>query len=99
MHVEKVEEACAGGGEDPAAPDGPAIAPGFGDQDAHYDCCGGDGEGLWEEGDAGEDGGFAFHGFVVEWEVVEEAPKDHAVDCRAQVADGCGAVFEDVEWD
>ena len=31
VYVEEVEEACAGGGEDPAAPDGPAVAARFGD--------------------------------------------------------------------
>ena len=69
------------------------------DQDADDDGGGRDGEGLREEGDAREDGGFAFDGFVVQREVVEQAPEDHAVDRRAQVADGGGAVFEDGERD
>lgn len=97
--VEEVEEGGAEGGEEPAGPDGPAVAARFADEDAHDDGCGGDGEGLGEEGDAGEDGGFAFDGFVVEREVVEKAPEDHAVDGGAEVADCRGAVFEDGERD
>lgn len=54
---------------------------------------------MGEEGDACEDGRLAFYGFVVEREVVEEAPEDHAVNCGAKVADGCGAVFKNCEGD
>ena len=80
VHVEEVEQARAERGEYPAGPDRPAVAAGLADEDADYDGCGGDREGLGEEGYARKDGGFAFDGFVVEWEVVEEAPENHAVD-------------------
>ena len=99
VYVKEVEEARAGDGEHPAGPDRPAVAACEGDKDADDDGGGGDGEGLWEEGDAGEDGGFAFDGFVVEGHVVEHGPEDHAVDERAEVVGGCGAVLEDGEGD
>ena len=67
---DETHEAEAEGGEGPARPDGPAVAAEFGGDDADEDGAGGDGEGLWEEGDACHDGGVFFGGFVVEGEVV-----------------------------
>lgn len=62
--------------------------------------------GLWMRegregrgGDGAYDGAEALDDFVVEWEVVEQRPEDHAVDERAEVADGCGAVLEDMQPD
>lgn len=45
------------------------------------------------------DGGEGFDSFVVEGEVEEEGPEDHAVDDGAEVVDCCGAVLENGEWD
>lgn len=99
VHVKEVEQACACEGEHPAGPDGPPVAAGESDEDADDDGGRGDGKGLWEEGEASVDGGEGFDGFVIEGEVEEEGPKNHAVDDGAKVIDCCGAVLEDGEWD
>lgn len=71
----------------------------FGDEDADHCGGGGDGECGGEEGYAGHYGGVAFHCFVVEGLVVEEAPEDEALEERAGEGDGGGAVLEDGGWD
>ena len=54
---------------------------------------------MRKERNAGDDGRFAFDGFVVEGEVVDDAPDHHAVDDGGEVAGGRGTVFEDYETD
>lgn len=98
VHVEEVEQTCACEGEHPAGPDRPAVAAGEGDEDADDDGGGGDGESLREEGEAGVYGGEGFDGFVIEGEVEEEGPEDHAMDDGAEVVDYCGAILEDCKW-
>ena len=66
-----------------------------GDHGADYERSGGHGEGFWEERYAGEDGREALDCFVVEWEVVEGADDNHAVDDDADVRCGGIAILED----
>ena len=99
IFVEEVEEADAEGGKDPAGPERPAVAADFRDDDASDHGGGGDGEGFGEEADAGDDGGFAFDGFVVEGEVVQDGPKDDAVQDGLEVRGGSSAILEDVKAD
>lgn len=89
------EQADARRGQQPAAPDGPAVAAGAGDEDAADDGGGGDGEGPREEADAGLDGGEVLGRFEVEGHVEEDAPLDDAVDDEAEVRGEGGAGFEE----
>ena len=95
VDVEHVEDPCAQRRQHPPRPHGPAIPSGLGYDDPRNDSRRRHGESFREEGDARDYGRVTLYGFVVEREVVEVAPQDHAVEGGHEVGGGRGAVFED----
>jgi len=95
VDVEEHHEAAAERGDCPPGPDGPAVASCFRDDDPGDHGRGRDGETFREGGHAGDDGGVALDGLVVERDVIDDGPEHHAVHDGVEVRDPCRPVRKD----